>query len=401
MMNRISPQSSSALILINKITFIDFIFAFTFVPVFGVILNKQNKDNYTNSMGILLKYGLFIVLITTILCAVIYPIQLNNSDFETSIKTIAFKLEIINICYIPFKITKYLLATFMAVSSLGKTVSFISIISVPADYFLNILFMNSFTQSGCMISTLLLSVLTVLVYILILNKKYHLLKHTKGTLSLKDSKKSLKAEFIRILFEKGADFVLFGIIMIKQSAKVISYIGIIIELINLLLTPSTVSMRSISVYKKNNKEKANYIIINLFISFIITLICALLLKSYIKTCYNIQISESKIWTVFFILIPFILITDGINSIFRGKLQAKLKFERIFYIETSLQWLLYLPLSALWILNGKYHLFPLSFFVLIISELILYSISEKPCNNPKKKSIHSAPFDRLHEQQEEP
>ena len=160
-------------------------------------------------------------------------------------------------------------------------------------------------------------------------------------------------------------------------------------------------MRSISVYKKNNKEKANYIIINLFISFIITLICALLLKSYIKTCYNIQISESKIWTVFFILIPFILITDGINSIFRGKLQAKLKFERIFYIETSLQWLLYLPLSALWILNGKYHLFPLSFFVLIISELILYSISEKPCNNPKKKSIHSAPFDRLHEQQEEP
>ena len=375
MMNQISSKSSSALILINKITFIDFIFAFTFVPVFGVILSKQNKDNYSNSMGILFKYGLLVVVITTILCAVIYPIQLNYSDLQTDIKTITFKLEIINVCYVPFKVTQYLLATFMAVSSLGKAVSLISILSVPADYFLNILFMNSLNESGCIISTLFLSILTVLIYILILNKKYRFLRYTKGTLSLKESKKSLKAEFIRILLEKSADFVLFGIIMIRQNAKVISYIGIIIELINLLLTPSTVSMRSISVYKKDNKEKVNYIVINLIISFMITLICTLFLKSYIKTCYDIQISESKIWSVFFILIPFILISDGINSVFRGKLQAELKFERIFFIETAIQWLLYLPLSALWILNGKYHLFPLSFLILSLSELIVYTLSE--------------------------
>ena len=39
MMNQISSKSSSALILINKITFIDFIFAFTFVPVGPVIMS--------------------------------------------------------------------------------------------------------------------------------------------------------------------------------------------------------------------------------------------------------------------------------------------------------------------------------------------------------------------------
>ncbi len=73
MLKVISQNASASLILLNNITFIDFVAALTFIPILGVMLGRS--ENQQSSLGVFFKFGIKVIVLTTICCAFIYPIQ--------------------------------------------------------------------------------------------------------------------------------------------------------------------------------------------------------------------------------------------------------------------------------------------------------------------------------------
>ncbi len=373
MLKVVSTDASASLILMNNVTFIDFVAAFTFIPILGVMLSRS--ENQESSLGVFFKFGVKVIILTTISCAFVYPIQVCLSINDEVLMSLTLTFEIINLVYIPFKMAQFMMGNFLCVMKFSKYVSVYSIISIPADIILNTIFIRIFGPVGCMLSTLLICFCTCIVYFSILDKKFSLIKNLKKNEKLPDDHKSFVAEFLRILFEKGTDFVLFGIILINQSAATISNIGLILSITNLLLTQSTMSMRAIAITSKTQNGKAiPYLKINLYFSVVISILFLALYRLVFNFVYKININDNQLWSSLLICIPCVIIIDSISSVTRGRMQANLKFARIFRIESIAQWTIYVPFLFMLSAINRLELFGYALIALNLAELVMYSLA---------------------------
>lgn len=366
MLQEVSSTSSASFLLLNNITFIDYVFAMTFIPVLGVILSRSSNEQ--QDLGRVFKYGIKIIIITSILCGVVYPIQINLSIDNPILKSETMMFEIINIVYIPFKMLQFMMGNFLSVFKLNKYVSMYSVLSIPLDFILNKVFMVYFGAIGCLISTLFISVAVSFIYFFILNSKYSLIRQMKGMKSKIESNNSFFSEFMRILFEKGADYILFGMILVKTTSEQISNIGLIISILNLLLVQSTMSMRSIAIsIKKDGKKSISYFIVNIIFATIISVLFIIIFSSVRnKISFNTTIYRNTL-----LCIPIVIFVDSISSVMRGVLQSKLKFKTIFFIESLAQWTIYIPSLLFLSKFQKLDFFPVSVLLLNSFELLFY------------------------------
>ena len=361
MLKVVSTDASASLILMNNVTFIDFVAAFTFIPILGVMLSRS--ENQESSLGVFFKFGVKVIILTTISCAFVYPIQVCLSINDEVLMSLTLTFEIINLVYIPFKMAQFMMGNFLCVMKFSKYVSVYSIISIPADIILNTIFIRIFGPVGCMLSTLLICFCTCIVYFSILNKKFSLIKNLKKNEKLPDDHKSFVAEFLRILFAKGTDFVLFGIILINQSAATISNIGLIL------------SMRAIAITSKTQNGKAiPYLKINLYFSVVISILFLALYRLVFNFVYKININDNQLWSSLLICIPCVIIIDSISSVTRGRMQANLKFARIFRIESIAQWTIYVPFLFMLSAINRLELFGYALIALNLAELVMYSLA---------------------------
>lgn len=348
MMKKIGEHSAAALITLKNFTFIDFIVALTFVPLFSVMIRKGNSVE--NKIELLRAYSrkyFQIVTGTFLFCAIFYPVLIRFCVSDLNLRKLCFIFLVPVILNLPGKMLQFYGTSILCSFNKAKYVSIIWICITILNMIFNILFISLFGNVGCLISTVVLTLIICFIIYYILQKNFQIFSKTENKIRFSEIKTPILSEGARIVIEKTTGYLSFFAILHFSSVQIINWTGIIAEIMNLLLVPLIASMRSSTIsfsegqdYKKEIKSKIYF---NLVISILLSALFLIFFKFILINLYDIENLNSLFFLLFRILTPIILMLNSLSSIYIGFLQFKLQQKFYFKVNSIINWAVSLPL----------------------------------------------------------
>ena len=152
MIRRLSQDAAAALISAKSISFLDFIIALSIVPIFGILIRKTESQTEKEILAArLLKFFFIISLITTLICAFVYPLLILFSIKDADLKSMCLVLIVFVVLNLPCKMLQFLLSTFLCIFQEANFVSLFWIITVFANFVLNYVLIYFLGYIGCLI----------------------------------------------------------------------------------------------------------------------------------------------------------------------------------------------------------------------------------------------------------
>lgn len=368
MMKRIGDNCAAALITLKNLTFIDFIVALTFVPIFSVMVRKGSSTE--NKIELLKEYTkkyILIVFATLFMCVLLYPLIINFCVKDIELRKLVLLFLIPLLINLPGKMLQFYGTSILCSFNKANYVSIMWICVTVMNLLLNILFIKLFGSIGCLISTAVLTLFICSVIYFILQKSFNIFSKSAIKINMKEVKKPLLSEGCRIIIEKASGYLGFFIVLQYSTIQYINWTGISSEIMSLFLVPLIASMRSSTISFTENQNQyrdiKNKIEINILLSFVLTIIFYIFSNVLIKGFYSIEEFNEPFFVTYKICFPAILLFNAFNSIFIGFLQFKLKQSFYFKVDSIINWFVLLPLTFL---IFRFHFEYFYFGILLVS-----------------------------------
>ncbi len=354
-----------------SIMFLDTLIALALSPIIGVRISehiKRNQANQGNLAGVdeiskTISSTLIISIILTAIGLAIYPTVTQFIVKDIAIK----KLAVIFVVYMTISIVprfmQFVFGMCLHALGRGKIIYFVSLISLPANYFLNHFFsvVLNVGPTGVYISTLAVSCATSGVLFLSLRDKIdlHYFSSQHILTWLTNVFNNTKFEFIRLSSYRLVIFITF--IFISGGAGVVNRLtaySIVTEFMMLVSMPVITLTRSLSIYLvQENIDNMSTdclknvlmaigryaIFFSLFVGFIMYVA-----GDYVAiNLYHISNPETKQWwDIFLITFVFIYPALTICGILKATFHAKKMFSITSKVDLRSDWIVFTPIFVI-------------------------------------------------------
>ena len=367
---------SDAIILLaffSKVATFDFVIAFAIVPTCLITVSKYTSNKIrTSLLSISFYCGIVVAFISAILSALLFFILKMDAKIEIPRQEF-FVVLIINSTTIPFRWLQLSSTFLLHLEKKGNFVVHISFFSIFANYILDALLVKKLGYIGCLLATLLLTMITSTVFTLSL--KSNILRIRCGKAVLLKSKGNILKELSRILMLNIGMNIVYGMILAGDISKTITaQFSIMFEFTNLLSVISVSIFRTTVILgKSSNKEKIlSMVMSSFFILFVY--ITILIFKPTILKIYNIE--NADFFKFYINTIIFLLLVNAFESFSRADMQINNKFINTVFVETSVMYVFLIPFVYFSLRIGNYSLVVLSFIINGFITCILYLFSSK-------------------------
>ncbi len=344
MMNRISENAAAALISVKGISFVDFVVALTAVPIIGVLLRKTDSQEVKERRsGVFCRKFLLCTIATTLFCAVCYPVLVVLSVKDDSLERMCLSLLPPLILNLPGKMMQFFFSTLLCVYGRANFVSAFWIATVVLNVILNAIFMRIFGYTGCIVSTVVVTLLVCLSFFFNLAKNFNLVRNFFSSEPCEFPFRSCFSEGGRIVVERISGYLFFILCIRLSTQSDFTKIGIIRELSSLFLVPFVACMRGASMsFSKSKNRLRQKMELGIVFFVLVTCVFFLFYEPIVGGVYKADMGKSNLWFSFKISFPILALSKSLSSVLRGFCNFELKQFLLFKVDTILTWCVFLP-----------------------------------------------------------